>query len=350
MEKRYRFTVTILSFIIVIAISMNTYMAFADIGGRTGRTLKTSTNGCSCHSSRDLATSVTITGPASVTTGSNNTYTLTISRATKTGAGCDIATRSGTLAPVSSTIHLSGSELTHNDNIPMTNNSVNILFRYTAPATPTTDTIFATALATNSSGNESGDLWNWATSFRVVVIPPPRILHLTAMMEGFYNPGAGIMVRDTASVYLRNVSSPYIIVDLAKAFLDSIGKADFLFNNAVNGTPYYIAVMHRNSIETWSAGGNSFVSNSLTYNFTSSSAQAYGSNQIQVGTKWTIFSGDVNQDGTIDLGDGTMIDNDAFNFVSGYVATDVNGDETVDITDQTIADNNSYNFVGKVTP
>lgn len=350
MKKKYGFAELFLPGIILFIVSMYAYTAFADIDGRIGRTLKTSTSGCSCHSSRDVATSVTITGPGTVTTGTTNTYTLTISRATKTGAGCDIAARSGTLAPVSSTIHLSGLELTHNDNIPMTGNQVSILFSYTAPATPTTDTIFATGLATNSNGEDTGDLWNWAASYRVVVIPPPKILHLTLMMEGFYNPGSGILISDTARVYLRNISAPYAIVDSAKAFLNSSGNADFSFANAANGTPYYIAAIHRNSIETWSAGGNSFSSNSMTFNFTSSAAQAYGSNQKLAGTKWTIFSGDVNLDGVIDGSDSQLIDNDAYNFTTGYVVTDVNGDEIIDGSDATITGNNSDNFVSKITP
>ncbi|MBK6876679.1 MAG: hypothetical protein IPG99_09580 [Ignavibacteria bacterium] len=45
-----------------------------------------------------------------------------------------------------------------------------------------------------------------------------------------------------------------------------------------------------------------------------------------------------------------MIDNDAFNFNSGYIATDVNGDSFIDGTDSQIAGNNSDNFVSKITP
>ena len=350
MEKNNRFTGLILPFILIMAVSMYSYTAFADIGGRTGRTLKTSANGCSCHSSRDLTTNVTISGPSTVTTSSTNTYTLTISRTTKTGAGCNIAARTGTLNIVSTNIHKSGLELTHNTNIPMVSNTVSILFSYTAPATAATDTIFATGLATNSSGDEFGDLWNWAPSFRVTVIPPPKILHLTVLIEGFFNPGSGTLVRDTATVYLRNTSPPYTIVDQAKAYLDLLGKADFTFNSAANGTPYYIDVKHRNSIETWSAGGNSFVSNSMTYDFTNAATKAYGGNMKLMGTKWTMFSGDENQDATIDASDLSDADNDALNSVSGYVPTDVTGDDFVDAGDVSIIDNNATISVSVITP
>ncbi|MBK9331187.1 MAG: hypothetical protein IPM96_02020 [Ignavibacteria bacterium] len=66
--------------------------------------------------------------------------------------------------------------------------------------------------------------------------------------------------------------------------------------------------------------------------------------------RFAFYGGDVNQDGTIDLSDGSLIDNDAFNFASGYLPTDVNGDGIVDVADAVFADNNSFNFVGKITP
>ena len=68
------------------------------------------------------------------------------------------------------------------------------------------------------------------------------------------------------------------------------------------------------------------------------------------GTKWTIFSGDVNQDGIVDLSDIALTDIDNLNFVSGYAVTDVNGDNIVDLSDISIVDINNLNFVSKVTP
>lgn len=173
----------------------------------------------------------------------------------------------------------------------------------------------------------------------------PKILQLTALFEGFYNNLINAMTGDTIKVYLRSIFSPYPIVDSAKGYLDSSGTATLSFQNAANSTPYYIIVKHRNSIETWSAGGNSFVNNSLTYDFTTSSAQAFGNNMKQKGIRWTIFSGDINQDGFVDASDLSEVENDVFNSVSGYVVTDVNGDDFVDASDLAIVDNNVFNFV-----
>lgn len=52
----------------------------------------------------------------------------------------------------------------------------------------------------------------------------------------------------------------------------------------------------------------------------------------------------------IDGSDGLLIDNDAFNFITGYVDSDVNGDKVVDGSDALITGNNSDNFVSVVRP
>jgi hypothetical protein len=186
----------------VSAVSVLLIMIFSQVlvyaypGGITGRTLKTTTAGCSCHNA--AATTdviVTISGPDTLNTGQTGQYSLTISKASKLGAGLDIAVRSGVLAPVSSNIHLSSGELTQNNNISMTNGSVTINFSYTAPSTVTKDTIWATGLATNSNSNTGGDDWNWANSKRVVVRIPSGIKNIStetpgnfSLMQNYPNP------------------------------------------------------------------------------------------------------------------------------------------------------------------
>ncbi|MBK8382802.1 MAG: hypothetical protein IPL16_13130 [Ignavibacteria bacterium] len=60
-----------------------------------------------------------------------------------------------------------------------------------------------------------------------------------------------------------------------------------------------------------------------------------------VGSKFCIYSGDINQDGVIDASDLSVADNDASTGESGYVITDVTGDDFVDAQDLSIVDNNS---------
>ncbi len=111
---------------------------------------------------------------------------------------------------------------------------------------------------------------------------------------------------------------------------------------------------HRNSIETWSkGGGQTFSSNVLNYNFSSALLQAFGNNMIQVDTsplRFAMFSGDVDQSGTIDVSDLIAIYNNGLTFTSGYVSTDVNGDNFTDVSDLLMAYNNSINLVSVIRP
>ncbi|MEO8665918.1 MAG: exo-alpha-sialidase [Ignavibacteria bacterium] len=182
---------------------------------------------------------------------------------------------------------------------------------------------------------------------------PMFTLNLTAFIEGFYNSVSNNMISDTARVYLRNASAPYAIVDSSKSKLDINGTATFNFSNTSNGTPYYIVIKHRNSIETWSSSGNPFISNLLTYNFSTASNKAYGNNMKSVDAspvRFGIFSGDVIRDGFVNLTDIIKVLNDGTNFVSGYVVSDVSGDNSVNLTDLLITSNNSSGFVSIKRP
>ncbi len=180
---------TTISGIAVFILIFSSILLFASEGGITGRTKKTSNNGCSCHggSTPTLDVIVTITGPDTVNVGQTVMYSLTVSKASKTGAGLDIAVRSGTLAPVSSNIHLSNGELTHNNNLPMSSGSITVQFNYTAGSSVTIDTIWANGLATNSNGQTSGDDWNWANSKRVVVRNPSAVINISGEVPGSYS-------------------------------------------------------------------------------------------------------------------------------------------------------------------
>ncbi|MBS1517444.1 MAG: hypothetical protein JSS91_05095 [Bacteroidetes bacterium] len=186
--------------------------------------------------------------------------------------------------------------------------------------------------------------------------PQPSTLNITVIPEAFYNAGTNLLsMSDTFTAYLHSNVSPYNVIDSAVSVIDSVTfTGAFIFKNAPNGI-YYIRINHRNTIETWSRpGGEIFTSgNLMNYNFTDLITKAFGNNLINVDNsplRYAIYSGDVNQDGTIDLTDGSLIDNDAFNFISGYVQTDVNGDGIVDLADAVYADNNALNFVSRITP
>lgn len=182
---------------------------------------------------------------------------------------------------------------------------------------------------------------------------PAYVLSLTAFIEGFYNYKCDCMISDTVRAYLRNISSPYSIVDSSIAKLSASGNVTFIFSNAGNVTSYYLVLKHRNSIETWSSSGISFELNSDIYDFSTAITQAFGNNMKLVNDspeRYAFYSGDVNQDGIIDAGDISQVENDASASLYGYVQSDVNGDNFIDAGDLAIVENNANLSVSVLTP
>ncbi|MEO8664403.1 MAG: hypothetical protein ABI462_02810, partial [Ignavibacteria bacterium] len=178
-------------------------------------------------------------------------------------------------------------------------------------------------------------------------------LNITGFVQGFYNAATNTMISDTATIFLRSTIAPYNIVDSSKGVLNSSGAGVFYFSNVIDGVNYYIVFKHRNSIETWSAAGHSFSGSFMSYNFSTSAGQAYGSNMIQVDAsplRFAVYSGDVNQSGSANLTDILSVYNDATSFAGGYINTDVNGSSTVNLSDLLLVYNNASGFVSKVTP
>jgi hypothetical protein len=170
----------------------------------------------------------------------------------------------------------------------------------------------------------------------------------TALLEGFYDGTS--MVSDTVTVELRNTTAPYTMVDKAKILLDNNGQGTGRFYDAVNETPYYIVIKHRNAVETWSASSQTFAAGTLSYDFTTGSNKAFGNNLKQIGTKWCIYGGDVNQDGFVETTDLNLVFNDNVNGATGYILSDLNGDQFTEIEDLNIIFTNNVLGVERKTP
>lgn len=179
------------------------------------------------------------------------------------------------------------------------------------------------------------------------------ILKLKTAIEGFYNPVSNRhIIRDTVDVILHSALSPYNAVDSSTTVIDSVSLEGLcFFKNAQTGK-YYFEAKHRNALQTWSRNGGDSIRKAyiMNYDFTSDASMAYGNNLVQKGTKYCFYSGDVNQDGIIDITDNQLIDNDNYFYSSGYLSTDLNGDGFIDVSDATLADNNSFNNVIVVHP
>lgn len=191
-------------------------------------------------------------------------------------------------------------------------------------------------------------------------------LQLTLAIQGYYDVNTSAMQpvlfnqlvggalaseADDITVTLHDAASPYAMAYTQTGRVGTNGQITLSFPGAVSGNSYYIVLNHRNSIQTWSASPYSFAS-SNSYNFTTASTQAFGSNMLDVsGTGlYAIFNGDVNQDGVVDGLDFNDWETDNNNFASGFVSTDFNGDGIVDGLDFLIWEPNNNNFVGVVAP
>jgi hypothetical protein len=237
-----------LTALIVIFFASSIFL-YGDENGRTGRTLKTSTSGCSCHGGATSGMVVAITGPDTLNTSQTQQYTLTVTHAGSTGMGLDIAVRLGALGIVSNTTHLSGGEITHNANITMVNGTASVTFNYTAPAVVGLDTIFANGMGTNSQSNTGGDFWNWAPGKRVVVrstvgIEPtitPAEYKISQNYPNPFNPTTNI---DISLAKESNVSIKVYDINGAEVYTitnSKLASGDHTFTwNAINNYGYSV--------------------------------------------------------------------------------------------------------------
>ncbi len=161
---------------------------------------------------------------------------------------------------------------------------------------------------------------------------------------------------DATIIQLRRAVAPYDIIKTAAGIsthqfiIPPIYTLTTTVNNLLSGS-FYLVIKHRNSIETWSANPVTISPNGTTYyDFTTSQSKAYGNNMIQTGSVWSVYSGDVNQDGNINALDVGQVDNNVFNFASGNIVTDLNGDQVVDSRDLAMVDNNASNYISAIRP
>jgi uncharacterized protein (TIGR02145 family) len=142
----------------------------------------------------------------------------------------------------------------------------------------------------------------------------------------------------TVSLYSKyDVINP--IIATATAVVGTNGTVGLQF--AVLPDEYFILVEHKNTIKTWSATPVA-ITNGTTYDFTTAASQAYGNNQIEVAPGvYAIYSGDMNQDGTINEADLPIFTTANTSAAHGYVFSDLNGDGSVDLLDYPIYKNNA---------
>ena len=160
--NQFQYRPNVRVFVLGLLLILLCAFALPSPGGITGRTLKSTPNGCgSCHgSTSSSAVVVAISGPTALTTGQTAQYTVTVNHVSGTTGGINIAASTGTLAVVSANLRLASGELTHTgrQTVPST-----YTFNYTAPTTAGTVTLYATGKG------EGMNFWNWAPNLAITV-------------------------------------------------------------------------------------------------------------------------------------------------------------------------------------
>jgi len=195
-------------------------------------------------------------------------------------------------------------------------------------------------------------------------ISQDKTLNLSSiMLEGLYNGGATMRqaqdgtgnhwpagVADHITVELHDaITYATIVYTATDVPLSTTGTATLIVPGTYNGT-YYITIKHRNSLETTTASAVSFASGIVNQSY-GLPVNVFGGNLgLSIDSNYLIYTGDVNQDGAIDSRDYISVDNDSFNFATGYLPTDVDGNGIIDSRDFISIDNSNYNFIGTSHP
>jgi len=192
---------------------------------------------------------------------------------------------------------------------------------------------------------------------------------IKVFLEGLYNSGTGQLnkahdyvggvivdkysgtIADLVTVELH-ASNNYstIVYTAADAILNTDGQVEVNIPVEYSAS-YYNTIKHRNHIETVSNTATSFASRPMSYDFTTAANKAYGSNMILLSDgKYGFYAGDVNQDGSVNGTDRSLIQSNVLALTQGYVAEDINGDGSVNGTDRSMVQSAVLLLIEKINP
>ena len=230
-------------------------------------------------------------------------------------------------------------------------------------ANPSATTVYAVT-ATAANGCTS------SATTSVFRDPCNNVVSITALIEGYldasasptilmkpvkFNQSVSASLTECDDITVELYASPYTIGDPAvatsTALLSISGTGTATFSPPVVAGNYYVRLVHRTAVPTWSAAPVAIAATG-SVDFTVAGAIAGGNGyDIDGGTTFAMFSGDIApNDGSVDNNDFSLWEADANDFLAGYLATDLNGDGSTENNDFTLWETNSNNFVAEVTP
>ena len=285
-----------------------------------------------------------MTSNATCVTG-NPANSNTITMAVTSAPG--VSSFSPTSGIIGSSVVITGTNFTGATSVKF--NGVSAVSFTVNTATQITATIPAGATSGLISVTTSCGTGNSVTNYTVT--PSTFTLTVKSFIQGFYrgagtmvavsNPGGAPTTCDTMTVFLAQSTAPYSILTSSRSSFSTSGVGTFTFPISFAGSSYYLVVKHRNSLETWSATAQLFSGSSLTYDFTTAANKAFGNNMFANGDgTFSLYAGDINQDGSIGTTDFTSVELMTLNFVSAYDVRDVTGDNVVESADYSLIENN----------
>ena len=175
-------------------------------------------------------------------------------------------------------------------------------------------------------------------------------LQLKLFINGFYinngvmnatvDPDNFPSICDTLIVEIRNDIFPFNVNYTDTSILDINGNVNLVFPGS-QGHSYFIAIHHRNALETWSTFPVLFNAQTINYSFADAIDKAYGNNLKDLGDgNFALFSGDIDQNGSINIDDFLLIESQLELFGTGYLKEDISGDGIIESLDFCLFENN----------
>ena len=154
--------------------------------------------------------------------------------------------------------------------------------------------------------------------------------------EPYYGFGQGIVDRIDINLFEEN--PPYAPIGVSVTGIDLSPTGFATFNvSPTHGGNYYIKVSNRNHLSTWTSIAVPFNTETIDWDFTTASLQAYGSDpQVQVSHSPDLFAfylGDLDQNGWIDASDFNIFEPELTAGSTGFYTSDFDGGGWVDAVD-----------------
>jgi len=178
-------------------------------------------------------------------------------------------------------------------------------------------------------------------------------INLKVFIQGYYLGGSllnsplnSIGVSDTIIIKLASAIPPFPVLFSDTTFISTSGNVVAVFPAAILNSEFYIVVEHRNSIQTWSSSSILIDQSTVTYDFTNSISKAFGNNLVANGDgTFSLFSGDVNKDGIVNIDDYLLLENELLFFSNSYSVLDLTGDNSIESSDYSLIENNIHNNI-----